>query len=163
LTRIKKGAGNRLEIGGIREEDDLMQTMMENRSDIRGREDIELLVDRFYASVRRDAMLGPIFDDIAKVNWDEHLPKLCDFWETVLFRTGGYRGNPLAVHRHIAGRTSMDRGMFDRWLHHFTATVDRWFEGENAGHIKRVAADMANVIHRRLNELPQALPVRCAR
>ncbi|MBX3740064.1 MAG: group III truncated hemoglobin [Akkermansiaceae bacterium] len=135
-----------------------MQTMTEGRSDIRGREDIELLVDRFYASVRRDATLGPVFDDIAKVNWEEHLPKLCDFWETVLFRTGGYRGNPLAVHRHLAGRTPMDRAMFDRWLHLFTTTVDQWFEGENAGHIKRVAADMANVIHSRLHGLPQTVP-----
>jgi hemoglobin len=45
----------------------------------------------------------------------------------------------------------MDRAMFDLWLELFTQAVDENFEGENAGHIKRVAADMANVIHSRLH------------
>ncbi len=140
-----------------------MNTTHGGKTDILGRREIEVLVDRFYTSVRRDAALGPVFDEIAEVNWDEHLPKISDFWETVLFRTGGYRGNPLAVHRHLAGRTKMDRAMFDRWLELFTTTVDRHFEGENAEHIKRVAEDMAKVIHGRLHELPQAVPSRYAR
>ena len=54
----------------------------------------------------------------------------------------------------------MDREMFDQWLRLFTSTVDRHFEGVNAEHIKRVAEDMADVIHRRLHELPQAVPRR---
>ncbi len=140
-----------------------MQAESQSRGDIRGREDIELLVERFYVSVRRDATLGHVFDGIAKVNWEEHLPRLCDFWETVIFRTGSYKGNPLGVHRHLVGRTPMDRSMFNRWLDLFTTTVERHFEGENAEHIKRVAADMANVIHSRLHELPQAIPSRYAR
>lgn len=137
-----------------------METAPGGKTDIRGREEIELLVSRFYAAVRRDGVLGPVFDEIAQVNWEEHLPKICDFWETVLFRTGSYRGNPLTVHRHLAGRTTMDREMFDQWLRLFTSTVDRHFEGVNAEHIKRVAEDMADVIHRRLHELPQAVPRR---
>ncbi|WAC18156.1 group III truncated hemoglobin [Luteolibacter sp. SL250] len=140
-----------------------MNATQDGKADILGREDIERLVDRFYASVRQDPVLGPVFDEIAEVNWDHHLPRLCDFWETVLFRTGSYRGNPLAVHRHLLGRTPMDRAMFDRWLDLFSSTVDRHFAGDNAGHIKRVAGDMANVIHSRLHELPQGVPGRYAR
>lgn len=135
-----------------------MEATRGNRGDLLGRREIELLIDRFYEAVRRDPGLGPVFDDIAKVNWAEHLPRLCDFWETVLFRTGSYKGNPLAVHRHLVGRTPMDRSLFDRWLELFTGTVDDLFRGENASHIKRVAEDMANVIHGRLHELPQGMP-----
>lgn len=133
-----------------------MEKKLPERGDIVGRKEIELLVNSFYRAVRADHLLGPVFDEVAKVDWDEHIPKLCDFWETVLFRTGGYKGNPLAVHRHLAKETGMGKAMFDRWLELFTETMDRHFEGENAGHLKRVAADMANVIHSRLHELPTA-------
>jgi hemoglobin len=137
------------------------------KGDILGRQEIERLVDRFYARVRQDAALGPVFDVVAQVNWDEHIPKLCDFWETVLFRTGGYKGNPLAAHRPLMQGASMDRAMFDGWLRLFTHTVDENFAGENAEHIKRVAADMANVIHARLHEPPisglSAIPGQAAR
>ena len=131
-----------------------MKKELPERGDIVGRKEIEQFVDSFYEAVRGDEMLGPVFDQIAKVNWDEHIPKLCDFWETVLLRTGSYKGNPLAVHRHLMKDVGMGRAMFDRWLELFGQTMDRHFEGENAGHLKRVAADMANVIHSRLHELP---------
>lgn len=135
----------------------------DGRGDIVGRGEIELLVKRFYAAVRRDGELGPVFDEVAEVDWDEHIPKICDFWETVLFRTGGYKGNPLAVHRTLARKTRMDRAMFDRWLELFGSTMDRYFRGENAGHLKRVAEDMARVIHSRLHEVEgvPAIPRSC--
>ncbi|WP_052573919.1 group III truncated hemoglobin [Haloferula sp. BvORR071] len=126
------------------------QACVNLKGDILGRPEIEILVDRFYAMVRQDAVLGPVFDVIARVNWDEHIPKLCDFWETVLFRTGGYKGNPLAAHFALTRDATMDRAMFDGWLLLFKQAVDADFAGENAEHIKRVAADMANVIHSRL-------------
>jgi len=128
-----------------------METQESVKGDILGRREIEILVNRFYDMVRQNAVLGPVFDEIARVNWDEHLPKLYAFWETVLFRTGGYKGNPLAAHFSLTRDSKMDRAMFDLWLELFTQAVDENFEGENAGHIKRVAADMANVIHSRLH------------
>ena len=124
------------------------------KTDILGRPEIETLVDRFYAMVRLDATLGPVFDEVARVDWTAHIPKICDFWETVLFRTGGYKGNPLAVHRSLARHAPLDRAMFDLWVRLFQQTVDHDFEGENAEHLKRVAADMAGVIHSRLHESP---------
>jgi hemoglobin len=131
--------------------------------DILGRREIEALVDAFYTAVRKDTALGPVFDQVAKVDWREHLPKICDFWETVLFRTGGYRGSPLAVHLKLALETRMDRPMFDRWLELFKAAADRLFSGPNTEHIKAVAADMAQVIHSRLREAsmfrPPAFPL----
>ncbi len=121
------------------------------RGDIEGRAEIVRLVDAFYDRVRSDGTLGFIFDEIARTDWTSHLPKMYDFWETVLFRSGGYVGNPLMAHARLVPMTAMGREQFDRWLQLFTETVDALFEGENAGHIKRCAADMANVIHAKIN------------
>lgn len=122
--------------------------------DIQGRDEIVQLVDRFYDVVRQDDLLGFIFDEVAGIDWDAHLPKMYAFWETVLFRSGGYKGNPLAAHAKLTPLTSMGREQFDRWLELFTATVDANFSGENADHIKRCADDMANVIHSKINKIP---------
>jgi len=121
--------------------------------DIQGRAEIEQLVDRFYDKVRVDDLLGPVFNDVAKVDWDVHLPRLYAFWQTVLFGEGGFRGNPLGVHFKLAGETEMDWPRFERWLGLFNETVDELFEGERAAHIKRAANDMAHVIYSRVNKI----------
>ena len=125
-----------------------------NKPDILGRDEIVRLVNAFYGKVRADAALGPIFDQVAQVDWDAHLPKMYAFWQTVLFRDGGFRGDPIGKHARLVPLPDMGREQFDRWLALFEATVDELFEGENAGHIKRCAADMANVIHSKINAIP---------
>ena len=131
-----------------------MNNEVNTRPDIKGRPEIELLVDRFYEKVRADDLIGPIFNDVAKVDWSIHLPKLYAFWQTVLFGEGGFQGNPLGVHLKLVGETEMDWPRFERWLSLFNETVDELFAGAKAGHIKRVAEDMANVIHSRINNIP---------
>ena len=107
---------------------------------------------------------------MAKTDWAVHLPKMYAFWETMLFRSGGFVGNPLAAHARLVPLTAMGRPQFDRWLAVFTATVDELFVGEKAEHIKNAAADMANVIHAKINSVAQApydysklTPEQCAR
>ena len=124
------------------------------KTDISGREEIVRLVDTFYGKVRADDMLGFIFDEVATVDWDAHLPKMYAFWQTVLFRDGGFRGDPIGKHARLVPLTNMGREQFDRWLALFEETVDGLFAGENADHIKRCAEDMANVIHSKINGLP---------
>jgi hemoglobin len=124
------------------------------KPDIKGRVEIEQLVNRFYERIREDDVLGFIFNDIAQVDWRTHLPRMYAFWETVLFRSGGYTGNPLAAHAKLTLQTEMGRPQFDRWLSLFRSTVDELFAGEHAEHIKNCAADMASVIHGRINHIP---------
>lgn len=128
--------------------------MPEPKPDLAGRAEIEKLVNAFYTRVRDDEMLGFIFDKVAQTNWETHLPKMYAFWETVMFRSGGFTGNPLAAHAKLVPLTDMGRDKFDRWLTLFRATVDDLFAGENAEHIKNCAADMANVIFSRINHVP---------
>ena len=78
------------------------------------------------------------------------------FWQTVLFRDGGFRGDPIGKHARLVPLTNMGREQFDRWLEIFEETVDELFTGENATHIKACATDMANVIHSKINAIPDA-------
>ncbi len=77
------------------------------------------LVHRFYADVRRDPMLGAIFNERVH-DWDEHLEKLCAFWSSVVLMTGRYKGRPMPVHMAIP-EISADH--FRRWLDLFRATA----------------------------------------
>lgn len=119
--------------------------------DIRNREDLAVLVDTFYERIREQPQLGPIFDQIAEVDWQTHLPKMVDFWEKALFRSGDYNGNPLRTHLNLSTRIALDRPLFDLWKQLFDSSVDELFQGERAGHIKRIAADMAQVMHSRIS------------
>lgn len=132
----------------------MSETAITGLADLKGRPEIEQLVNRFYQRVRGDEVLGFIFQDVAGTNWTTHLPKMYAFWETVMFRRGGYTGNPLDAHARLVPLTTMGRAQFDRWLELFRSTVDDLFEGPNAEHIKNCAADMANVIHGKINNIP---------
>jgi hemoglobin len=80
---------------------------------------IRVLVHAFYARVRRDALLGPIFD-AAVEDWDEHLDKLCGFWSSVMLMTGRYKGTPMQAHAALPGLSALH---FDRWLDLFRGTA----------------------------------------
>src|SRR6185312_1619345 len=77
------------------------------------------LVDRFYDAVRRDEILGPVFN--ARVeNWDDHLTKLRAFWSSVALMTGRYKGRPMPVHTAIS---EISDAHFERWLSLFAETA----------------------------------------
>lgn len=74
---------------------------------------LKTLVDVFYARVRTDPELGPIFND-AIGDWPEHLEKLTAFWSSVMLTSGRYKGNPMMAHlKHVRRITP---ALFDRWL-----------------------------------------------
>jgi hemoglobin len=114
--------------------------------DLASRADIVRLVDAFYARVRADGILGPIFDDVAHTDWDRHLPRMYDFWDAVLFGAPGFHGNPLAVHRALALRVPLGAGEFGRWLALFHETVDALFRGPVAEDTKLRASRIATVM-----------------
>ena len=74
---------------------------------------LSLLVDRFYAKVREDEVLGPVFNG-AIADWPEHLEKLSAFWSSVMLTSGRYKGNPMAAH--LKHRGAIRPAMFGRWL-----------------------------------------------
>lgn len=113
--------------------------MNESKTDILGKNDIRKLVDSFYEKVRKDSMIGPIFDVEAQVDWDEHLPKLYNFWEDLLFGTHNYDGRPFPPHL----KFDLKSPHFERWLSLFIYTVDEHFVGIKAGEAKARALRIA--------------------
>ena len=124
------------------------------RLDITDSRDVARLVNVFYDRVRDDDILGPIFDDIAHVDWATHLPRMYDFWESVLFARATFKGAPLLVHRALAQRTPLAPATFDHWIWLFQSTVDDLFSGPMAEHAKnsaaRIAATMEHTIGSRI-------------
>jgi hemoglobin len=113
--------------------------------DLDDRPAVAEMVVRFYRLVAMDDLLGPMFNDVAKVDWSEHLPKLTDFWCRVLFATPGYEGNPYRAHRHVHEQRAFTAAHFERWLDLFSETVDAGWAGPNAARAKAFAAKVARV------------------
>ena len=109
-------------------------------------QDIRLLVNSFYDKVNGDPSIGFIFNDIAKVDWEKHMPVMYSFWESVLFGAGRYKGNPMPVHMHLNQKIKLERKHFERWLQLFHATVDELFTGEKAELAKQRATSIATVM-----------------
>jgi hemoglobin len=121
-----------------------------DRGDIADRADIAALLTDFYGRAFRDEMLGPIFVDIARMDLAAHLPVMCDFWETVLFHSGGYRGNALRPHQRLHERAHLTSAHFDRWLALWSATVDDRHAGPKAELAKVQATRIAGAMDRRI-------------
>jgi hemoglobin len=106
--------------------------------DIVQREDVKILVDRFYEKVKADPLLAPVFSHL---NWPHHLPIMYDFWSSMLLGDQTYRGNPLQKHLPL----QIDKSHFSQWLALFTATVDENFAGEKAEEVKMRAQSIAGI------------------
>ncbi|MGC8534616.1 MAG: group III truncated hemoglobin [Rhizomicrobium sp.] len=87
-------------------------------------EQIRALVHGFYAKIRNDTELGPIFN-AAIADWDPHLEKMCAFWSSVMRMSGRYHGNPMAAHLRLK---RVEAAHFGRWLSLFDATAGELFQ-----------------------------------
>jgi hemoglobin len=118
--------------------------------DITGRDDIAYLVTAFYQQAFTDDILGPVFVDIAAMDLPAHLPVMCDFWETVLFRAGRYHRNALRPHLDLNTKVELTPAHFARWLDLWSTTIDQRHTGPNAELAKTQATRIAESIARRL-------------
>lgn len=122
--------------------------------------DIRQLVTQFYAQVRHDVQLGPIFEHTVK-NWDEHLDMLCDFWSAILLGTRRFKGAPIARH---AALPALSWPLFERWLaifHQTTAALGKPALQEKADAMAdRIAAKLWQTYQAQSNQtcLPDTLP-----
>jgi hemoglobin len=116
------------------------------KTDIRNRKDIEELVITFYEKVKSDDKIGYLFNDVAHVNWELHLPKMYDFWENILFYTANYEGNPMAKHKALHEKSTMTKAHFQHWIDLFNKTVDTLFEGPKAEETKNRAMNIATAM-----------------
>lgn len=120
------------------------------KKDIRNRIDIELFVNSFYDRIKTNPVIGYIFTDIAKVNWERHLPVMYNFWENALFYSGTYKGNPLELHKHLHRVMPLEPRHFDQWIRIFNETIDELFNGPKADLAKERAYSIAQIMQRNI-------------
>jgi len=101
---------------------------------------IRRLVDAFYAKVRADPELGPVFARAIPGDWQPHLNTMYDFWSSVMLTSGRYRGNPVAKHLAVEGITVE---LFERWLALFNETCGELFDDRLAHEFAAKAARIA--------------------
>jgi hemoglobin len=116
------------------------------KTDIKNRADIEKLVTIFYGRVMEDPAISYFFNDVAKVNWENHLPKMSDFFENILFSSGNYDGNPMNAHEGLHKMSEVKREHFQYWKILFDATVDELFTGIKTEEIKQRANNIAEAM-----------------
>lgn len=121
-------------------------------SEIKSREDIVLLVDSFYQKVRAHSQLGYLFDGVAKVNWETHLPKICDFWCSIAFGDTAYQGNPMEAHIHLHAKEPLKEEDFSEWLRLFRATLNEHFTGDKAEELYQRAERIAALIQFKISQ-----------
>jgi len=121
-------------------------------NDIKTREDVILMVDSFYKKVLKDDTIAYLFTDIAKVNWETHMPIMYNFWETTLFHKAIYKGNPMKVHVDLNKKVVLKKEHFDQWLSMFNATVNELFVGEKAELAKTRALSIATVMQIKIHQ-----------
>lgn len=114
------------------------------------------LVDAFYARVRADEELGPIFND-AVSDWSEHLEKLTAFWSSVMLTSGRYKGQPVPAHMKHLARITPER--FERWLLLWARTTNEMMPPEAAAALQTKAERIAESLQLAMFFRLQAQPI----
>lgn len=114
-------------------------------------EDIQVLVNTFYGSVRADELIGSIFEDRIQDRWPEHLEKMYRFWQTVLLDEHTYTGAPFIPHATMP----VEAIHFERWVGIWHKTVDELFTGKNADEAKWRGQKMASIFLSKIQYLDE--------
>lgn len=122
------------------------------KKDIAERQDVELLVDQFYSRVNADPLLSSIFNDLAKVDWAHHLPKMYSFWSSVLLDENSYKGRPFPPHAVLP----ISKIHFERWLTLFRETLTENFEGPTSDLALERANNLAAIFNSKLKYLHES-------
>jgi hemoglobin len=102
-------------------------------------ENIKVLVDEFYAEIKKDQTLGPIFNREIGDGWASHMPRMYDFWSSVMLKSGRYHGRPVPVHMKIEG---LSKERFIHWLKMFHRKAHELYEEE----IANIYVEKSNMI-----------------
>jgi hemoglobin len=117
-------------------------------NDIQTREDIILIMRKFYEKLLADETINFYFTKHTSVekHLDEHFEILATFWEQSLFLKGGYYNNMFNMHKDLHDKTAFTKAHFETWLSHLNTTIDEHFKGKNAEQMKTQALSMATVM-----------------
>ncbi len=127
------------------------------KHDIRNREDIRLLMERFYDKLLADESISYLFTDVAKINLEEHFPVLVNFWDSILFQADTYQKNAMKPHVDLHQQSPLEAHHFKTWLGYFIATVNELFDGEKAELARQRATSIATIMQIKVIEMKNKL------
>lgn len=127
-----------------------------DKSDIKTRDDVKMLVSSFYDKVKKDAMLAPFFLETVD-DWNRHIEHLTDFWESSLFLQTKFNGDPLQKHVEVDAKFNhtINEKHFGAWINLWLQTIDELFVGDYANNAKSRARKMSTFIHLKIFEARQ--------
>ena len=123
------------------------------KTDIENRTDIRQLIHKFYEHLLKDDAFRHIFLEVAAIDILPHLDIIIDFWESVLFQAGKYKGDTVQKHLDLHMDHRLTQEDFIRWLALFNQTVDDLFAGEKASGAKDRALSIATIIKLKIDDL----------
>lgn len=126
----------------------------DERPDIDTPERLGSFLRGFYADIAQDSLVGPMFTEVAQVDWATHLPKIELFWSRFLFGQEGYEGNPMTTHMRIHAERPFTWPHFARWLEIFHDNLDAAWFGPNVNRMKKLASNVARVHSAQLGAAP---------
>jgi hemoglobin len=107
-------------------------------------------VVRFYREVVFDEVLEPMFDEVAELDWAEHIPRLIDYWCRVLLDEPNLARPIIATHSRVHDLEPFRTEHFDRWYSLWVGVVAGQWQGPYATKAMAHAARIADVLSRRL-------------
>ncbi|HPU38035.1 MAG TPA: group III truncated hemoglobin [Microthrixaceae bacterium] len=126
--------------------------------DISSRADVHDLVVDFYREIIFDELLGPIFEEVAEVDWAVHIPNLIDYWSRILLGIPGSALRVTEVHRHLHGQQPLTIEHCDRWFELWTATLDARWSGPIVERARNHAASIMAGMARHIFDVQWAPP-----
>jgi len=130
--------------------DQLIKRTSTDLPDVETRGDLEKIVTSLYDQVLSDPVLAPIFIKVARIDLNEHMPRIVSFWQRVVLKSGKYTGQPFEIHRALHTISPFTTEHFRRWVCLFHATVDCFYKGPTADHLKHVAQGIAESMSKAL-------------
>jgi hemoglobin len=98
----------------------------------------------FYEKIRRDNVLGPIFEEAIGQDWDSHIERIVQFWLTATRLGAGYDGKNF-MPAHLKHR-SIHTSQIPRWLELFRETTIQRCHPEGALVLIDIAERMAETL-----------------
>lgn len=120
--------------------------------DIKNEADVKKLVDSFYTQVVADPIIGYIFTEVVKLDWEVHIPVMYRFWETILLGNAKYKESPIPKHIELDRKESLKPDHFERWIQLWETAVRTNFAGSKAEEAIKRSKVMAEMIMYKINQ-----------
>jgi len=123
------------------------------KKDIESRDDIERLVNTFYEQAIANEKIGYFFTQVVTLDWQKHIPTICDFWETTLLGKIKYKGNPMLKHIELNKLSPLRPEHFEEWVTIWQQTVNQLFEGRKAQEANQRAENISKIMQFKILEV----------